>query len=192
MRVVHVRRLPGISDSMLSPPLSDLSYPNSIDISYGKLVLVTTYDQYISAIVREDIDVVLIGEREEELSRLKLISELVENGKLSSEKKNWLFGISNPAEIGLYPKMFSGYINSRIEVVVCEVAYLYAVYGAMFSRVKGVLSTIVGNNSLPVALDREQMRVFYYNSGIVSEFIDGDISEEYLGRANVILSEGVF
>lgn len=190
MRIIHVRELPSICDSVFTPSLGDISYPNAEKLAYRKAVLVTNYEQYTEVGFIKGVDIIFIGEGSEEMSRLSLIYRLIQNGELFSNKKNWLFGVSNPAELGLYLRMFSGYVNRHIQGAICESTYQYAVYGAMFSRIKGVLSKIPGSVPLPDKLDREQSRVFYYNSGVVSEFLNGNVSDDYLGRASVMIDEG--
>lgn len=187
MRVVYLKSLP-------TTKIPDLTSLPVVEGSIEPPVVcaprvVRTFSEYVDAAVMQTPDAILIAESEiGGVSRLGLIRELVDTHNLCESKSNFLWGLSNPGELSVYPLLFSGYVNSIITVAFCESAYLYAEYGARFSRTLGVLGYL-GSNGKQARLNHEQMRTYYYNVSIVNDFVRGEVPADYVENACAILGE---
>jgi hypothetical protein len=168
-------------------------YPKPVDLgSKNQVRVVYTYAEYSEEALRKSEDPILIGEPPGlSLGRISLLHLLVSNKELSSSRENWLYGLLNPAELVVYPELFSAFFSSRLTTALCETAYRYAVYGALFSRTKGVLARLPLQGGHVETLDREQKRAFHYNVSIVAEFLCGEAGLDYANRARAIIERGI-
>ncbi len=191
MRVIYLKKLPPRKRLNLSK-IGSMAYPTPVELhSNGPVRVVYTYAEYTEEALKDSDQPILIGESQEYMGRLTLIHMLMETGEISSSRENWLYGLLNPAELGVYPTTMPAFLNSRLTTAVCETAYRYAMYGALFSRSMGVLARLPLQGEYSDDLNREQMRAFHYNVGIVSEFLEGESGSDYRESAHAILDRGM-
>lgn len=191
MRVLYLKTLPKTKKPDLGS-IGDRVFPDPVEFRLTRSsLLVNSYAEYITALHTPLVGIILIGEPEGSVSRLDLLYRLATDKVLPEDKELWLYGVSNPAEIGIYSACFSGYFNSKLTTAFCETAYQYAVYGARFSRIDGVLARLPENEEYVDSLGIEQMRTFHYNVGIVSEFVNGALPKGYEAQISAILTKGV-
>lgn len=124
--------------------------------------------------------------------RVRFIKALVERGIFSRDVEHWLWGVSQPAELSVYPRLFSGHILSGIPFAVCPVCFIASMHGVRFSIQSGILEMFPGHNPYEHDLgmlgwqtyypNRDQLREFYYNVDIVNKLASGVGGGEYFGR----------
>lgn len=155
------------------------------------MALVESYNDYMRASATKKIDTILLVEHvTDRLHRIKLLRDLAKDDRLNLTKSNWLYGLSNPAELTIYPEVLTDYYFSFIQQVLCESAFHCAIYGIRFSRQLGIFEPVPVTCSLEnYELSKEQLRVFQYNVGIVADFIHGDKPEDYLEITRAIMED---
>lgn len=132
------------------------------------------------------------------LDRLRFFRKLVDAQKFCGDKSHWLYGVPNPAELGVYKELFSSYVNGKIHLAISSTCFIYSMYGIEFSSTCGVLKPIPGDTSSRV-LDlgmltwytytpsKEQLRHFYLNVDMVQQFARGKIADLYLDKVYGII-----
>ena len=155
-----------------------------------------SYTAYNEAALDPDISVIAIASEQPHVAgdstfdRLRFIKSLVDKGLFCSAKSHILYGVPNPAELGMYSELFTSFIQSTIKLAICSTCFIYSVYGADFSPFKGVLQRIPEVRDADVEslgltkfvyyeMDREQIRHFYLNVERVLDFASGGIASVY-------------
>lgn len=136
------------------------------------------------------IEVIAIAPGPANLSRFLFIRELVENNLLS-DKVHWLYGVDNPAELVLYPKVFGQYVLRRFELAVCSMCFVYSVFGVRLSPsfgyglpLPGV--DVVDRDDLGMSkwsgyrMNWDQAHTFRTNMEVVRSFAEGNGGEEFV------------
>jgi hypothetical protein len=157
------------------------------------------YLNYQEACDNASVSVIAIASRSEDgATRISFLKHLVDSGMFCSDKQHWLYGVPNPAELGVYPTLFSNYVLSKIELAICSTCFLYSVFGILFSTDTGVvhrLGEVKDTRVLDLGLldfadyemSREQMRCFYLNAEMTQAFASGEIAGAYMDRVSGIL-----
>lgn len=134
--------------------------------------------------------------------RITYIKALVDAGKFCTDKVHWLYGVSNPAELGMYHQLFTSFVASRFELAICSTCFLYSIFGIPFSMSTGITERLpeihdtrfgdLGMHPwITYMLNREQIRQFFLNVDTVQEFASGVLADKYVSRVFDMLEEGV-
>lgn len=164
-------------------------------------MIVGSVENYRRASENPDISVIAVLSERDPLWRPRFVKRIVESGEFCDGKEHWLYGVPNPAELGVYPLLFSRYVGSRFTVALCASCFLYSMYGAVLSRSTGVIREIPGcsDHTLEMGMSdmidydasREQIRVFLRNQEVVQDFSNGAVAPVFVDRARATIGEGV-
>lgn len=136
-------------------------------------------------------DRIFMGTASDGSDRLALFNRILQTGIFNPDKEYWLYGVPEPAELGMYRRLFTAYACSRITMAVCSSCFIYSVYGARFSVDCGRLEKLPGvQDHLPelgfteelikYSMCREQLRVFFRNQEVVQSFAEGAECSRYV------------
>ena len=190
-------------------------------VQFGGLVdgldadIVIRWDQIVSPILNKDwirryaeaCDsdspiVAIAAGTDEGLSRITYLKKLVDAGLFYPEKSYWLYGVPNPAELGVYSTLFSNFVSRKIDLAVCSTCFIYSAFGIKFSSDTGVMQRMEEVNDTRLAdlglhgwesyeMSQEQTRCFYMNAEMVHAFAGGNTAGAYMDRVHGTLEEGV-
>ena len=183
------------------------------DVRYGLLVFPEHpekrpkmwFRDYQKASENKDVSIIVIPSSNptsepcmDGILRIIYLNRLVEDGYFCTEKPHWLYGVPNPAELSVYRELFSNFIESRIELAICSMCFLYSIFGIQFSTNTGIMHRLEEIHDTRIAdlgmfpwvdykMSREQMRCFHMNVDMVQSFAGGLIADDYMDRVHAIL-----
>lgn len=145
---------------------------------------------YVNASNSDRVSTIVIPTGSREVSRMVYIKHLVESGVFCHDKPHWLYGMTNPAELAVFRRLFTAFTLSKFEYAVCSVCFIYSLFGVSLSEDAGIHLSIPNVNVdrkfdlgmlrwVGSDMGRAQYRIFQRNMDTVSAFCRGELGTEY-------------
>lgn len=139
------------------------------------------------------VSVIAIAAGSTPLLRIQFIKALCYAGRIARDKTYWLYGVENPAELALYPKILGNYSSRRFELAVCSTCFIYSLFGVEFSVSRGYYRQIPNTpviRKMDLGMSRwartdicaETRKRFELNSDTVRLFASGEGGAGYAER----------